>query len=345
MRFKAVLRLERVAELLGLTSVLAKFHRRIILHLTPSTDDRIEFIVAPGSVDIGAQSVDWERDSNNMAVWASLERTQWFSAYQIESKAQDHIALELDPSSLNGALRSASRGQLAQLRLRRKLGSVLSLEIALQEASTSEWDIVQDIAVQVLSPVRLEELHEPPVEAGARGVVLPNPERLYAAAKRLRTFHRHGDTDPGPLHAYLEIAMKRATAQTANLRLWVPADTLQVGMTFTELKVALIDGDSDAALADTRNDGSQLHPDVGGGEMSKQTAKVLVRALARALESHGVDPRQTFCFLLTNCVLLHFAGDDFEVSCYVPHCQEGDEFAVRDTHGLFAEPDLSGEVL
>jgi hypothetical protein len=324
MRFKATLCLERVADLITITSVLAKFHRRIILHLTPSSDDRFEFIVAPGSMGADVYHLEGGRHNGALAVWASLERTSWFSTYQIESRAQDHIALELETSSFTEALRSASRGQLAQLRLRRKAVSVLSLEIALENAPTHEWDIVQDVVVDVLPPVRLEELHEPVVDAGVRGVVLSNPERLHAATKRLRNFHRYGDAGSDPLHAYLQLSMKGKAPSTATLRLWIPTETLRIGMTFTTLKVALIDGDGSAPPEVGVNGTSNVSKDLECEALSEQRAKVLVHTLANALEAHLVGPRQTFCFLLSNCVLFHFAGEDFEVSCYVPLHHEGD---------------------
>jgi hypothetical protein len=324
MRFKAALRLEKVPELVSISNVLAKYHRQVILHLTPPADDRIEFIVSSTGHRDGLVGRDRERDGDLLAVWASLEKVAWFSSYQLESKAQDHIALQLEPTSLSGALRSALRGQLVQLRLRRKLGAVLSLEIALHDSTVPEWDIIQDVAVEVLPPARLQELREPPVTAGARGVVLSCPERLHAAAKRLRALHRYSITEMEPLCAHLSIEVKRETSSTARLRLSVPTTTIRVGLTFTELKLAYVEGECpDAPPGSAAAPG---HADDNNSSAAAVhhliSAKIPVGALANALEARLVHPQQTFCFVLTDFVLLHFAGEEFEFSCYVPRCDE-----------------------
>lgn len=85
-----------------------------------------------------------------------------FSAYRIQSNAENAINLKVPPEALLAALRSAQNAAEAVIKLAKKNGeAVLSLEIVTVSRAENRVLVTHDVRVTVLRPEEIAKMKEP----------------------------------------------------------------------------------------------------------------------------------------------------------------------------------------
>jgi len=166
MRFRA--EVSSLSTILRVCQSIEKLSKRCILKLTK---DRIHFIC------IG-------EDVAGIQVWAQFESEMLFKTMRVESNANNVIHLEIYADALQRALRSAEGASEVIIRLAKK-GRLPILAVSIKSATNSgrQLDIVQDVAVKVLS--NIDDIKEPMCPDPDLHIVLPPLATVQTILSRL----------------------------------------------------------------------------------------------------------------------------------------------------------------
>ena len=98
-----------------------------------------------------------------ISLWSEIQQNKYFDDYHIEGRDErNEIYLECNLEQLSRALKSAQNAQLLKIKLARKEGAILSIEVIQPTLSSTQRQLVHEVPV-VLVPPRLWGDYQEPV--------------------------------------------------------------------------------------------------------------------------------------------------------------------------------------
>jgi HUS1 checkpoint protein len=131
-----------------------KLQKRIVLHFSESALK----IICAGASSTASSS------SGGVQVWSDIAISSLFSAYRIQSNANNEITMAMSPESLLATLRSAegTDAEEVTMKLAKKNDwAVLSFEISGSSKVGRRMRVTHDVRIEVLKPTDAEKLKEP----------------------------------------------------------------------------------------------------------------------------------------------------------------------------------------
>ncbi|XP_064396750.1 checkpoint protein HUS1-like [Halichondria panicea] len=175
MRFRAkLLDITCIDHLSRVVSTLARSVKACVLRLS---SDKVCFVISGGRGPVGGANI-----------WCELSQSNVFDEYRIEGKDESNeIYLELNIEQLSRALKSALTAQVLKIKLTKKQGPCLTLEILLPTMTGAHRTVVHDIPVAVV-PVRLwPDYQEPDMPEIDVSIYLPPLKLLKNIVDRMKT--------------------------------------------------------------------------------------------------------------------------------------------------------------
>jgi len=186
------------------------------------TIDKLNFIFA--------ESCTISPGSGKSTFWMSVEPHKLFDLYICEGKSaeENFILLELQPDSLQKALKSSQHVKNVRLKLTKKQTPCLTLELDLPSVAsrTSSRTVTHDISVKVISARSFQDFDEPTMEHVHLSMNMPPLKLLRHMMERMK---------------YLADYICLKASQDGDLTVGVETDLVNVNTYFKALQLIDVD--------------------------------------------------------------------------------------------------------
>lgn len=173
MRFKAVLiDYNCITEFSNIVSTLAKNVKTCVLRLSP---DKLCFVIS-------------EKGPLSMNLWCELTQSNLFDEYRIDGKGDNNeIYLQLNIDQMSQILKLSHNAQQIKIKLTKKQGAFLSLEVSQPTGSGSTRNISHDIPVSIIPQRLWTEYQEPDMPDIDVSIYLPPLKQLKSLLEKMKT--------------------------------------------------------------------------------------------------------------------------------------------------------------
>lgn len=272
MKFRATIsEILAIHQLTRVAGTVAKMAKVCVLRLTT---DRVYFIML---------------EKNTGSLWCEIPQRRFFEQYNMEglSDEQNEIYLEMAVDSLVRALRSAHSAKSIKIKLTRKHGASLTVEVQLASVPSRSQLLVHDIPVTVVAGRLWKDFDEPDMPAFDVKVVLPAVKILRNVVDRIRNFSNH---------------VSVLVSRSGTLALRVQSDEVTVKTSFEGLDVAFT---APIVAADEPIDDVLVQADI--------------RKVAQFLAGQQLIPDSIICNIVRHR-MIHFlvVHDDVTLQYFIP---------------------------
>ena len=171
MKFKAVVTRERFEILNALVNALSKVGPQCAVLLSR---DELQFAANEES-----------QSTESLYIFATLEPTQIFSEFRVESRANNQVAFVIVLENLQRALQSGRQAAQVVFKLATKQGSP-HLVI---ETTADRIDVCHDIPIQLIKVSSMEEHYPPQIDEPQAQIEMAPPQSLRAVMDRMKLLH------------------------------------------------------------------------------------------------------------------------------------------------------------
>ncbi|KAL0945319.1 hypothetical protein HGRIS_000821 [Hohenbuehelia grisea] len=253
-----------------------------------------------------------EANEGGIQVWSQIKVDSLFTAYRIQSNANNEISLALSSEALLLALKSATASAEAGaagdvdevvLKLAKKNGhAVLSFEIAGATRMGKSVRVAHDVRIDVMKPTDVALLREPMCPEPDIHILLPPLQKLRTIVDRMR-----------PMSDILAVRANNS----GRLTLSINTDSVKIDtewrnctnpkMSSFALYFVVFHGELTSLSA---REGSQEEPDEPPDPEKMFTVLVSIRSFLKFLNSHVVSTTTIACVCQHHCMILYvYIGD------------------------------------
>ena len=178
MRFRAkLLDITCINHFSSVVATLAKSVKACVLRLTP---DKVCFVIS-------SSERGWPTGGTN--IWCELQQNNFFDEYRIEGKDESNqIYLDVSVEQLSRALRSTVGAQVVKIKLTKKQGAFITVEISQPTGlATTLRTIQHDIPVSVVPNRLWSAYQEPDMPDVDVSIYLPPLKLLKTVVDRMKT--------------------------------------------------------------------------------------------------------------------------------------------------------------
>jgi HUS1 checkpoint protein len=277
MRFRAkLLDISCITHLSRVVATLARNVKTSVLRLCP---DRVCFVIVERG-PVGGSNI-----------WCELTQSNIFDEYRIEGKDErNEIYLELSLEHLSRALRTSLNAQVVKIKLTKRQGACLSVEIVQPTLTGASRTVTHEVPVSVV-PERLwpdyQEPHMPDIDVS---IYLPPLKLLKNITDRMKTMSN-----------YVTVAAN----MSGELQLKMEADDVSATTFFRDLQNHVFDA---STAGDESRDNSAMYE-----------ARIDIRKLGQFLQGQQFNPTKVICNITDGkglqIFLLH---EDVSLQYYIP---------------------------
>lgn len=174
MRFRAkLLDITCITHFSRVVATLSRSIKSCVLRLSP---DKVCFVISE-KANVGG-----------INIWCELAQSNIFDDYRIEGKDErNEIYLELNLEQLSRALRSSLNAQVVKIKLTRKQGACLTVEISQPTMTGVQRTVVHDVPVAVVPERLWSDYQEPDMPDIDVSIYLPSLKLLKNIVDRMKS--------------------------------------------------------------------------------------------------------------------------------------------------------------